>query len=48
MVSIVAFQAVDLGSIPGQRTLFYSSNFFFNSLGHYNGKSDQFEIKECW
>ena len=48
MVSIAAFQAVDLGSIPGQRTLFLFVKFFFNLLGHYNGKSDQFEIKECW
>ena len=31
MVSIAAFQAVDLGSIPGQRTLFFSFvNLFVN------------------
>ena len=29
MVSIAAFQAVDLGSIPGQRTLFSSFCYFF-------------------
>ena len=40
MVSIAAFQAVDLGSIPGQRTLFLRFLFFSSiSLGYYNRKS---------
>ena len=29
MVSIAAFQAVDLGSIPGQRTLFEFISFLY-------------------
>ena len=42
MVSIAAFQAVDLGSIPGQRTFFFILLFFSstNFLGHYNRKSE--------
>ena len=38
MVSIVAFQAVDLGSIPGQRTYFFHTficlTFKYNEPGH--------------
>ena len=32
MVSIAAFQAVDLGSIPGQRTLFLFFYFFLQRI----------------
>ena len=33
MVSMVAFQAVDPGSIPGRRTFF--GNFFFDRTTHW-------------